>query len=210
MSKFLSVNEIQQLLSLSTTNPRDHALFHLSINTGLRISDILPIKRAAIIDKDGLPVRMLRIRMKKTRAWVNRPLRDDCRAVIAAYLGNRSDKNPYLFPPLHTNQHTQSNAPMSRMTAHRIYKKYLQMIFPDSEIVRASTHTARRSMAKIISNKSGRIEPATRFLGHKNPASTAAYIDMGGYEEAANEIILHDIDLGEQLPAPKKRARRKI
>lgn len=210
MKKFLDVNEISQFLPLSKDCPRDHALFYLSFSTGLRISDLLRLTRDQLIDADTQIVRCLRIKMKKTGAWIERPLRNDCREVIFDYLQRRGDQNPYLFPALHKNQHSRDNVPMNRMTAHRIYKKYLRMMYSESEIVRASTHTARRSMAKIISQRAGRIEPASRYLGHKSIASTHAYIDMEGHEATANEIVLNEIDLtpGMQTPTEGKQERR--
>jgi len=44
-------------------------------------------------------------------------------------------------------------------------------------------------MAKIISQKAGRIEPASEFLGHKSIMSTMSYIDADGHREKANEIV---------------------
>jgi integrase len=195
MKIFLDVNQIKKLITLAdntrinTGNGRDLVLFNLSFCTGLRISDLLQLKRVDFYDSDNEVVRNLRIRMKKTKQWIDRPLRKDCRDAVSEYLAWRHDNNPYLFPVQRKNQYPCTNSPMSRMAAHRIYKKYLGMLFPASMIVRASTHTARRSMGKIISQKSGRIEPASRFLGHKSTASTAAYIDMDGHEETANSIV---------------------
>jgi integrase/recombinase XerD len=194
MKIFMDVNQIKRFLSAAaeertTGNIRDLALFHLSLSTGLRISDLLRLKRDNLIDADGAIVRCLRIKMKKTRNWIERPLREDCRAVLHEYLSSRTDANPYLFPAFHRNQYVCAGQPMSRMSAHRIYKKYLRKLFPASMIVGAATHTSRRSMGKIISQKAGRIEPASKFLGHRNVASTAAYIDMESHEQKANDIV---------------------
>lgn len=195
MKVFLDVNQIKRLLKLAdderiaTGNGRDRALFHLSVSTGLRISDLLRLRREDVIDADRAIVRSLHVKMKKTRNWIDRPLRNDCREVLFDYLQSRRDQNPYLFPAFHKNQYICQGRPMSRMSAHRTYKKYLRMIFPASMIVGAATHTARRSMAKIISQKAGRIEPASRFLGHRSTASTASYVDMDGHEQTANDIV---------------------
>lgn len=191
MKIFLDVNQITQFLALSNDSPRDHAMFHMSFSTGLRISDILRLTRAQVMDADGQIVRCLRLKMKKTRSWIERPLRNDCRGVVFEYLRQRDDENPYLFPAQQSNQYrVVDRKPLCRSSAHRIYKKYLRMMFAESVIVGASTHTARRSMGKIISQTAGRIEPASKFLGHKSTASTAAYIDMDSHEETANAIAL--------------------
>lgn len=194
MKIFLDVNQIRQFLALSRDNPRDHALFYTAFSTGLRISDLLLLQRIQVTDADMLIVRSLRIKMKKTAAWIERPVRDDCREVLLNYLQGRRDENPFLFPSSSHNQYAVEGRPLNRSSAHRIYKKYLRKMFPESIIKGAATHTARRSMGKIISQKAGRIEPASRFLGHRSTASTAAYIDMDGHEQLANNIVT-EIDL---------------
>lgn len=198
MKIFLDVKQIKRWLQIAKQDPKEAALFHLAFNTGLRISDLLKLKIEDLLDGDGEIVRNLRIKTKKTKAWVDRPLRRDCRSVVHDYLATRSDLNPYLFPPgqIKTRFGVNTSSPMSRMTAHRIYKNYLRIFFPESMIVGASTHTPRRSMGKIISQKSGRIEPASKFLGHRSCVSTAAYIDMDGHEDTANEIVSF-IEIGE-------------
>src|SRR4030042_243974 len=114
MRTFLNVNQIGQFLENAKDNPRDFALFHLSISTGLRISDVLAIRRSDILE-EGAIVRNLRLRMKKTRQWIERPLREDCRQALGDYLASREDSNPYLFPQTHANQYGISkNRPMHR------------------------------------------------------------------------------------------------
>jgi integrase len=189
MRKFLDIKEIKDLLDLSEDHPRDFALFHLAVNTGLRISDLLNLKRAPIMEDGGI-VAVLRIKTKKTKAWVDHPLRNDCRDAVARYLVTRVDANPYLFPS-ESNNSLKRNKPMSRQSAHRTYKGYLEMMFPASVLAGASTHTLRRSMAKIIANKVGRAEAAGKFLGHKSLASTLNYIDYDSWGQKADDVVLN-------------------
>jgi len=197
MKIFLNVKEIRAWLDLAdetrrdTGDAKDLVLFHLAFSTGLRISDLLKLKKSQMVDKDEEIVRVLRIKTKKTKQIVNRPLREDCREAIGEYLGSRRDKNPYLFPPKQlVCWKGISSSPMSRSTAHRLFKKYLRAFFPESKLVGACTHTLRRSMAKIVREKTGSIESASRFLGHTSIANTQSYLDMAKYEDAANEAII--------------------
>lgn len=192
MKQFLEINQIKKLLDLAKRNPRDAALFHLAFTTGFRISDLLLLKRSHLSDSKGNVVKVLRVKTKKTKKWMDKPLRDDCRQAIQTYLETRTDGNPYMFPPKQTKTKygVNTNRPMGRMTAHRLYKWYLGYFFDDTEIVGASTHTPRRSMGKIISEISGRIEPASEFLGHTNTISTRAYIDADGHKAKANDIVM--------------------
>jgi integrase len=191
MKIFLKINQIKDMLELTEAEPRDMALFHVAFNTGLRVSDLLSLKRKNFIDREGEIAKVLRVKMIKTKQIIDRPLRDDCREVIRHYLAGRQDKNPYMFPPkqIKSRYGCNRNRPMCRMSAHRLFKKYLGEMYSPSELRGAATHTLRRSVAKIISEVSGRIEPASKFLGHRSTAPTAAYIDMDSHEEKANEII---------------------
>jgi integrase len=189
MKKFLKINEICQLLELSVDNPRDFAMFHIQLSTGLRISDILALKRRDFLDSDGQISRAITIKMKKTKNIISRVLREDCREAVKRYLGSRTDSNPYLFPAMANQFKIRQTGHMSRLSAHRYHKWYFLQMFPESELVGVSTHTARRSMGKIISERSGRIEPASKYLGHKSIASTMSYIDMDAHEEKANQIV---------------------
>jgi integrase len=192
MKIFLEINQIKQWLDLAKKEPRDFALFNLAFTTGLRVSDLLLLQRADLIDKDKEIVRVLRLKIKKTQKWIDRPLREDCRAAVKKYLATRADSNPSLFPPKQacTRYGCNDTGPMCRWTAHKLYKKYLRMMFPESMLDGCATHTLRRSMAKIISQKTGRIEPASKYLGHRSIASTSAYIDMESWEQKANEATM--------------------
>lgn len=74
-------------------------------------------------------------------------------------------------------------------TAHLIVKKYLTMIYPASLIQGTATYVLRRSIAKLINRKTGRIETAQEWLGHSSTAHTRAYIDAEDYREKANGVV---------------------
>ncbi len=79
--------------------------------------------------------------------------------------------------------------PSTRSAAHQIVKKYLALIYPASLIQRTATHVLRRSVAKLINRKTGRIETAREWLGHTSTALTRAYIDTEDYREKANGVV---------------------
>lgn len=191
MKIFLKINQIKKLLDLAKRNPRDEALFHLAFTTGFRISDLLALQKSDLTDSKGGVVKVLRAKTKKTKKWMDKPLREDCRKVIKAYLAHRADDNPFMFPPnAKTWNGEATRGPMSRMTAHRLFKHYLGYFYADDEMAGAATHTPRRSMGKIISETSGRVEPASEFLGHTSAASTRAYIDADSHRAKAENIVM--------------------
>jgi integrase len=73
----MAEEDIKTLMTLAKKNPRDYALLKLMASTGLRVSDVVRLKRDQIIDSDGDIVRIIRIKMAKTDKWIERFLRDD-------------------------------------------------------------------------------------------------------------------------------------
>ena len=185
---FLTAEQINRLLRLAEPQARDHALFHVALSTGFRVSDMVRIRKNDLFDSDGGIVRSIRMKMQKTGVYVERPLRNDCRAAIAKYLLMRIDKNPYLFCAESNNQQ-RGVKPLDRSSVHRIYRKYLELMFLKSELRGNSCHITRRSMAKLISLKAGRIEPVTEWLGHSTVASTMHYIDRDSFSRQADDIV---------------------
>ena len=188
MKLFLTEEQIHILLSLAEENARDFALFHVALSTGLRVSDLGRIEINDVVDLDGAIVESLRLRMKKTKSYIERSLRPDCRIAVKRYLSGRSDRNPYLFRSQSRNS-ALSTGPMNRSSIHRIYKKYLGQMFTNGKLRGNACHVTRRSVAKLIVKKTSRIEPATSFLGHKSVTSTMAYIDMDSWGQKADETV---------------------
>jgi integrase len=86
-------------------------------------------------------------------------------------------------------RHRYPARPLTRSAAHLIVKKCLGMIYPASLIQGTATHVLRRSIAKLINRKTGRIETAQEWLGHSSTAHTRAYIDAEDYREKANGVV---------------------
>jgi len=190
MSKlFMDEQQIKTLMTLAKREPRDYALLKLMASTGLRVSDTVRLLRDQLIDSDGQVVRVLRVKMEKTDKWIERTLRDDAREAVGEYLKTRQDSHPWLFISQSRRTKFHVAGPLTRSAAHLIIKKYLAMIFPGSVIQGTATHVLRRSIAKLINRKTGRIETAQEWLGHTSTAHTRAYIDAEDYREKANGVV---------------------
>jgi integrase/recombinase XerD len=190
MSKlFMTEQEIKTLMTLAQKEPRNYALIRLMASTGFRVSDLVRLRRDQLLDSDGKIVRVLRVKMEKTEKWVERALRDDAREAVKAYLATREDSYPWLFISQSRRTKFHMPGPLSRSAAHLIIKKYLGMIYPESVLQRTATHVLRRSIAKLINRKTGRIETAQEWLGHTSTAHTRAYIDAEDYREKANGVV---------------------
>jgi integrase/recombinase XerD len=190
MSKlFMTEQDIKTLMTLARKEPRDYALVRLMASTGLRVSDLVRLRRDQMIDSDGQVVRTLRVKMAKTDKWIDRTLREDAREAVSDYLKTRQDSYPWLFISQSRRTKFYVPGPLTRSAAHLIVKKYLTMIYPASLIQGTATHVLRRSIAKLINRKTGRIETAQEWLGHSSTAHTRAYIDAEDYREKANGVV---------------------
>ena len=186
---FMTEKKIQGLLRLASPWPRDYALFHVALATGFRAGDLLALKRESFEELDGQVRCAIKITMQKTGKTVVRALPPACCEAVGLYLDTRTDFNPYLFPALSNN--TQGDmVPMNRSSLHRIFKRYINCIYAGEADTRGNAcHVTRRSVAKIISDRAGRVEPATKFLGHTSIANTVAYLDMDAFGKQADEIV---------------------
>jgi len=186
---FMSEQNIKTLMTLARKEPRDYALIRLMASTGFRVSDLVRLQRVQLLDSDGEIVRVLRVKMNKTEKWVERALRDDAREAVKAYLETRSDSYPWLFISQSRRTKFHTPGPLSRSAAHMLIKKYLRLIYPESVMQGTATHVLRRSIAKLINRKTGRIETAQEWLGHTSTTHTRRYIDAEDFREKANGVV---------------------
>ncbi len=118
-----------------------------------------------------------------------RPLRDNARQAVKAYLAAREDSYPWLFISQSRRTKFRMPGPLSRSAAHLVIKKYLRMIYAESALRRTATRILRCSIAKLINRESGRTKTAQEWLGHTSAAHTRAYIGAEDYGEKANEVV---------------------
>ena len=185
----MTEQDIKTLMTLAKKESRDYALLKLMASTGLRVSDIVRLRRDQMIDSDGEVVRTICVKMAKTERWIDRTLREDAREAVDEYLRNRQDSYPWLCISQSRRTKFHVTGALTRSAAHLIVKKYLTMIYPASLIQGTATHVLRRSIAKLINRKTGRIETAQEWLGHASTAHTRAYIDAEDYREKANGVV---------------------
>lgn len=120
--------------------------------TGLRISEVISIKRRDIDFKNS----MLTIEWLKNRKYKERviPLNQALRPVLELYTAGML-MDDLLFP-------------MSRQYAHRICRKYML----------CNPHMLRHSFAVNIIRQDGKITDLSRLLGHKHINTTMEYLKI--------------------------------
>lgn len=102
---------------LKGKDPKYGLLFKFGLNTGLRISDILPIKVSDIFISDKKFREHLIIREKKTQKEKKIKLNDILKAEINSYMKNRKiTGSPYLF-------YSNKGGCISRIQSYRVLKE---------------------------------------------------------------------------------------
>jgi hypothetical protein len=97
---FLTADEIAALLAApdrtTWAGRRDHALLLLAVQTGLRASELVGLKRGDVVLGVGAHIRC----MGKGRKERATPLRRETAKLLAAWIGNDKDESRPLFPSM--------------------------------------------------------------------------------------------------------------
>jgi|GEM_PF-1958832 len=195
MRLFLTEKQIHQLIESARDNPRDYALLHLAASTAFRGGDLLKLTIADVMAEDGRIVHTLRVKMQKVQRWIERPLREGCRLALFDYLSSRDDENPFLFISMDKGYMKRARpGPMTRFSYDDVMKLYLGKMFSKSKLRGSSTHTLRRSVAKLVYLKTKSIPAAQYLLGHTSPVHTIRYLDPDEIQSTTNEVVLNQLE----------------
>ncbi len=180
------INRIKGNL-LKQKNPRDLLIFVLGINTGLRISDILPLKLKDVQDKKGDPKDYVYLTEKKTRRQRKIVLNSEVKKALQIYF-NKSEKydlDSYLF----TSEKSGKNKPLSKVRAWQLINGWCREV---GILERIGTHSLRKSLGYQMRKSGIAIEVIQRMLGHSSVSVTTRYIgiDQEELEKVANGFKL--------------------
>lgn len=142
---------------------RDYFLFVFGINSGLRISDILPLKVTDVRDKTHLT-----IREKKTGKAKKYRINDKLKLIIDEYIKGM-DEMKYLFPSKKTDGH------IGRVQAYRILTAAAKKIGINTEI---GTHTLRKTFGYHFYKKTKDVAMLQQIFNHSAPSVTLRYIGI--------------------------------
>ncbi|WP_230932262.1 tyrosine-type recombinase/integrase [Priestia sp. TSO9] len=141
--------------------------FEFALSTGLRVSDILELKKKDV--KNGI----VRVKTQKTGDDKRIALNDACRRKLEVYLDTKKD-NDKIFD-------------FNRFYVHRLLKWAADQIGYNKDIV--STHTTRKTAGWFVYLDSGKdLAQTQEFLGHRNPKDTMVYLMIK--EDEVNQTLL--------------------
>jgi len=181
--EFLTAEETTALLKAPNTTTwlgrRDRVLLQVALQTGLRNSELIRLRREDVQLGTGAHVRCLG-KGRKARCT---PLRSDVVSDLSQWLAHRpSDPKTPVFPT--TTGNPMSSDALQRMVARHI--KTAKQACPTLEGKRVTPHTLRHTTAMNLLHRGVDITVIALWLGHESIETTQIYIhaDMELKEKA--------------------------
>lgn len=174
-SKPLSDSEIALILE-NLSNLRNQTLFVLGLRTGFRISELLSLTWAQVVQYNAIrdSITVARSSMKGKRDSRTVTLHPDAQKYLNLLLLEQPvyEADAKLFP-------------ISRMQAHRIIKRAVILARIKGKV---SSHSMRKTLAmKVYEALDKDLVNTQRALGHKSISSTISYLSFD--QEIVNNAI---------------------
>lgn len=159
-----------------TGKARDLLMFNIGINTGLRVSDIVPLKVGELRGKNKTKV--YERKTKKYRELVFSP---QLQADIEDYARGMSDDD-YLFPS------QKGDSYITETQAYRILQKAADVLERED----IGTHTMRKTFGYMYYRRTKDVAQLQKILNHSHPSITLEYI---GVTDTEIEEVMSDFYL---------------
>lgn len=175
---YLHEDEVKRIMDLKirTGSSLDIArdIFFVECRTGLRISDLLQLQWGAY---DG---RFLRIRMQKTRRFVEVPVTRSVRSVLEKYRNLFSADDTYIFPilPQDRRQGDFAQAKALIYATGRVNLAIKRVAHLAGISKQVSTHIGRHTFATMLISKGASIYDIKELLGHQDVKVTQVYAHL--------------------------------
>ena len=147
---------------------RNHALFTLGINSGLRVSDLLKLMVSDVMDEKGRVKDRITVREKKTGKTKTFPFSDTVIKALKEYLlGTLPEVS--LFPS------RKGGGPITRQQAYRIINDAAKTVGIKDKI---GTHTLRKTFGYHAYISGVDVTRIQSLLNHSSPKETLRYIGI--------------------------------
>jgi integrase/recombinase XerD len=169
-AKILTPDEIKTVFKI-LKNERNCALFALGIYSGLRIGEIITLKRNQLFTKDGGVRNVLKVvRLKrKSTVYSDIPIHPKLRDRLDAYRKAVEDeaRSKWLFP-----SEVSETGHIERVRAHYI----LRAAFDSLNLQDASTHSMRRTCLTNMSRAGIPLRTIQEISGHASLGQLQEYL----------------------------------
>lgn len=147
---------------LKHKSERNYMMFIVGLNTGLRISDILPLKVGDLRDNH------LRLRETKTRKQKMIKITPGLKRELKSYLADKED-HEFMFQ-----SRIGSNKPISRSMAYKILREAADAY----NLVDIGTHTLRKTFGYHFYKQTKNIALLMDIFNHSEEKITLRYIGV--------------------------------
>ncbi|MBI4262703.1 tyrosine-type recombinase/integrase [Candidatus Uhrbacteria bacterium] len=146
---------------------RDKAMLEMLFSTGLRVAELVSVKRVEMNPKKG----ELTVRGKggKVRLVF---LSDVAREWLQKYLDKRPDLSPYLFARHDRRSNNAADVPLTPRSVQRMVEHYARAAGITKRI---TPHTLRHSLATDLLKNGADIRAVQAILGHSSITTTQIY-----------------------------------
>lgn len=162
------IESIKKILKGSSI--RNHCLFVLGINSGLRISDLLNLKISDVIDERSKIKDRISLREKKTAKLKDFPVGDTAKKALDEYL---SQRNYLPEEPLFISR--KYGEALKRHQANKIINDAALAVGIKENI---GTHTLRKTFGYHAYQSGIDITLLQKLFNHSAPSITLAYIGI--------------------------------
>jgi len=178
-----SISDLRSITKLIQNSPRDHLLFTMGINNGLRVGDLLKLKVKEVIGlKTGGFVRIIEEKTKKPNVLViNKPVYK----ALMSYLEKNSPKDSsYLFQ-----SRKGQNRPLTIQAVNNLVKKWAKEINLKGNF---GAHSLRKTWGYQQRVHFGvGFEVIAKRFNHSNPAVTMRY--LGIEDKEVTDVLMNEI-----------------
>lgn len=154
-------------MKAALANPRDRLLFILGINSGLRISDILPLKVADLRGQTSLTLREEKTGKAKTFRF-NRAILDAVTALIPA----DAAAGEYVF------KSRKGSGPITRIQAYRILNEAAALVGLAGAGASIGCHTLRKTFGYHAYKAGVDLALLQSIFNHSSQAVTLRYVGL--------------------------------
>lgn len=177
------IKDVKSIAQMLKSSPRDHLLFVMGVNNGLRVGDLLKLKVGHIRHlkvKDYITIKESKTG-KNNILQVNKNVYKALRAYLNAYKPQDSD---YLFKSRKGN-----NKPITIQHVNYLVKKWTRAINLKGNF---GAHSLRKTFGYIQRKEfSIGFDVIARRYNHSNPAVTMRY--LGIEDKEVHEILMNEI-----------------
>jgi integrase len=176
------IEDIKAISRLTSANPRDHLLFLMGVNNGLRAADLIKLR---VKDVHYMKVGdTLTIKESKTKKDNILVVNKTVHKALKAYLDEvRPDDDDYLFASRKGNSHLQSQA------VSKLVKKWTRAINLKGNY---GAHTLRKTWGYIQRTVHGvGFEIICKRYNHSSPAITMRY--LGIQDREVHSTLMNEI-----------------